>query len=86
MLTDVQVPKILEDVRTQLDAEARKSGVKLLVPENGSKLDDGWLFICVIPGQEGIRASDHAGIMARVERQLHDQGVDNVLLVPTLEE
>jgi hypothetical protein len=40
----------------------------------------------VVPARPGIRASDHARLMSQIERELRQQGDDNVLLVPALED
>jgi hypothetical protein len=53
---------------------------------SGEKLEDDWLSIVVVPTRPGIRASDHAQIMSKIERELRAQGDDNVLLVPALED
>ena len=50
------------------------------------KLADGWLYVVVTPSEPGERASDHARVMSEVERGLRKEGIDRLLLVPTLEE
>lgn len=52
----------------------------------GQKLDDDWLYIAVEPSRPGVRASEHANFMSKVERELRAAGDDNVLLVPALED
>ena len=76
-----QVSEIVEKVKHRL-AEAEQDGIYLKV--SGEKLDDGWLYIVVVPSRSGIRASDHASFMSKVERELRAAGDDNVLLVPVL--
>lgn len=76
-----QVTDIVEKVEKRL-AEAERDGIYLKV--SGSKLDDDWLYIVVVPSRPGGRASDHANFMSRVERELRAAGDDNVLLVPAL--
>jgi hypothetical protein len=75
------VTDIVQKVRTRL-AEAGRDGVYLKVA--GEKLDDGWLYIVVVPAKPGVRASDHARLMSQIERELREQGDDQVLLVPEL--
>jgi hypothetical protein len=70
-------------VRDQLKA-AEADGIYLKV--SSEKLDDDWLYIEVIPAKPGVRASDHAGLMAQIERNLRADGIDRVLLLPALEE
>ena len=83
MPTTAQVTPIIEKVRHRL-AEAERDGIYLKV--SGERLDDDWLYIAVIPARPGVRASDHATLMARIERELRQQGDDNVLLVPALDD
>ena len=83
MPTTQQVPGIVEKVRHSL-ADAERDGIYLKV--SGKKLEDDWLSIVVVPTRPGIRASDHAQIMSKIERELRAQGDDNVLLVPALED
>lgn len=42
--------------------------------------------LVVVPSLPGVRASDYAHLMARIERDLRAQGDDRVLLVPSLED
>lgn len=83
MPTIAQQSDIVERVRARL-ADARSEGVHLKVSDD--KLDDGWLYIVVEPMQPGVRASDHANLMSRIERELLKDGIDHVLLVPTLQD
>ncbi len=82
MPTQQEVPGIVADVAEQLASAAAKDGVHLQV--TGPSLDDDWLYVVVTPGQPGVRASDHAGLMSQIERGLKHRGIRNVLLVPAL--
>lgn len=83
MPTTTQVSDIVQKVRDQLKA-AEAGGIHLKV--SNEKLDDDWLYIEVIPAKPGVRASDHAGLMSQIERKLRADGIDQVLLVPALDE
>jgi hypothetical protein len=48
------------------------------------KFDDDWLYIVVVPFKSGVRASEYANFMSKIERELRAQGDDQVLLVPAL--
>jgi len=78
-----QVSEIVDKVRTRLK-DAESDGVYLKVVDE--RLDDDWLYIVVAPTRPGVRASDHARLMSRVERELRQQGDDKVLLVPAIED
>ena len=67
MPTQQEVPAIVAQVRQQL-ASAPRQGVRLEV--SGERLDDDWLYVMVTPAEPGVRASDHAGLMSKVERHL----------------
>ncbi len=81
MPTTTQVSDIIDKVRKRLQAE---QDIHLTVANY--KLDDEWLYIVVVPAKPGVRASDYANFMSKVEHELRAQGDDNVLLVPTLED
>ena len=83
MPTTARVTDIVKKVEIRI-AEAERDGIYLKV--SGQRLDDDWLYIAVVPARPGVRASDHATLMARIERELRQQGDDNVLLVPALDE
>jgi hypothetical protein len=74
---------IVNKVRDRL-AEAEREGVFLKV--TGEKLDGDWLYIVVVPSRPGVRASEYANYMSKVERELRASGNDNVLLVPALDD
>ena len=75
--------EIVDKVKNRL-AEAEKRGIHLRVASE--KLDDDWLYIVVVPTQPGVRASDHALTMSQIERELRENGDNNVLLVPSVDE
>ena len=83
MPTQAEVPAIVAEVRQRL-AEAANRGIHLEVVRD--KLEDDWLYVVVAPSQPGGRALDHADIMAKIERELRQEGKSHVLLVPTLDE
>ena len=83
MPTAAEVPGIVAEVARRLQAAAAQ-GVPLKV--SGERLDGDWLYVVVTPTRPGVRASDHASTMSRIERELKQQGTDKVLLVPTIED
>ena len=83
MPTTLQVSEIVQKVRDQLKT-AESGGVYLKV--DGERLDDDWLYIVVVPAKPGVRASDHAGLMSQIERKLRAEGMDQVLLVPSIDD
>ena len=82
MPTTTQVSEIVDRVKARLADAQRTEGVALTV--SAQKLDDDWLYIVVEPARPGVRASDHANLMSKIERELRDDGIDQVLLVPAL--
>jgi hypothetical protein len=81
--TEQEVANIVNKVKKRL-ADSEREGIYLKV--TGQKLDDDWLYIVVVPSRPGVRASEYANHMAKIERELRQQGDDNVLLVPALED
>lgn len=81
----VDVPTIVDRVRERLLELGRECGLPVELDEHDYRSeDDGWLYLVVKPRSSGIRASDYAYIMARVEKELRAEGIENVLLVPVL--
>lgn len=67
MPTADQVPDICQSVQASL-AAAERNGIYSMM--TGDKLEDGWLHIAVEPARAGVKASDHATLMAQIERNL----------------
>ncbi len=83
MPTTTEIANIVDKVNRRL-MEGEQEGVHLKVVSE--KLDDDWLYIVVVPSRPGVRASEYANFMSKIERELREQGDDNVLLVPALED
>ena len=81
--TQQEATDIVNKVKQRL-AAAEQQGIYLTV--TGDKLDGDWLYIVVVPSKPGVRASDYANYMSKVERELRAAGDDNVVLVPALED
>ncbi len=67
MPTTQQITDIVEKVRKRL-AEGERQGIHLKVISD--KLDDDWLYIVVVPSKPGVRASEYANFMSKIEREL----------------
>ena len=83
MPTTQQITDIVEKVRNRL-AEGERDGIHLKMVSE--KFDDDWLYIVVVPSRPGVRASEYANFMSKIERELRAQGEDQVLLVPALDD
>jgi hypothetical protein len=83
MSTTTQVTDIVQKVRNRL-GDGEKEGIHLKVVSE--KLDDDWLFIVVVPSKPGVRASEYANFMSKIDRELRAAGDDQVLLVPALQD
>ena len=80
MPTTQQITDIVEKVRKRL-ADGEREGIHLKVVSE--KFDDDWLSIVVVPSKAGVRASEYANFMSKIERELlAAQGDNHVLLVP----
>lgn len=85
-VTPDMVASVVEQVRTRLRELEKNDGIPLAIEDRDYLVEDDWLYICVQPTQPGVRASDYARAMAKIERELHERDIENVLLVPTLED
>jgi hypothetical protein len=83
MPSTTQVTDIVDKVRKRLH-DGEKEGIHLKVISE--KLDDDWLYIVVVPSKPGVRASEYANYMSKIERELRAAGDDHVLLVPALQD
>ncbi|MEX2216501.1 MAG: hypothetical protein WD768_20480 [Phycisphaeraceae bacterium] len=83
-MTESQISDIIAEVERKLKDAGEKSGVALKVSDH--RLDDDWLYVVIVPEKAGVNASDHALLMSRIERSLREQGVENVLLVPAIDD
>jgi hypothetical protein len=84
MRTPKDIQDILRQVRSKLDAQKIQKGVALQVAKDGFVEDDDWLSVVVSPAAKGIRAYDYVEILGQVEKELRDDGVDHVVLVPAM--
>ena len=82
MPTTQQISDIVAKVR-KATCLRECEGIHLKVVSE--KFDDAWLSIVVVPSKAGVRASEYANFMSKIEG-LREQGDDNVLLVPALED
>lgn len=85
-MTDTQVIQAVDRARVLLEEMTSRLPAKLFVEERDYQTEDDWLYICVQPAGSGIRASDYAEILAKVENELRNEGYSNVLLVPAIRE
>ncbi len=86
MVTEKDIPAIVQDVQRRLAEKGRERGLALELKAQDYRLEDNWLYLCVIPAQESVRPFDYAEILSEIEAELRQEGFDNVLLVPTLAE
>jgi hypothetical protein len=82
--TAPNIPELLKEVQTRLDAKCKKRDFSLQVLQDGYTVDDDWINIVVSPSKPDIRAYDYVEILSEVEKELRAAGHENVLLVPTL--
>ena len=83
MLREADVSEIVRRAR-EIIADAERDGVYLRLV--GQVFSDGWLYLVAEPSRPGDLASDRARLMTRIERQLRQDGYDQVLLVPSIPE
>jgi len=81
VLTADQIEDVVAQVKDQLRAEP---DVPLKV--SNFKFEDDWLYVEVVPAKPGVRASDHADLMMKVEKAIRALGIDNLLLLPQIDD
>ena len=77
---------IIGRVQELLADAATREGGGVHLKLAGSRYDDGWLYVVVIPSRPGERASKYAHLMTEIERTLRAEGHAQVLLVPSVPE
>jgi len=85
-MTDQEVNSLLGAIQRRLDAKRISTGIPLVVTKDGYRQEDEWLYVEVSPAQNGIRAYDYVKTLGEVEKELREEGIDHVLLVPVLTE
>lgn len=81
----VDIPHVISLVRSRLAELCQERGTALeIVEEENHRIEDDWLYITVAPSIANVRVSDYASIMAQIEKELREQGIDNVLLIPVV--
>jgi len=81
-----QIDTILKDIQKRLDSRQRSSTVTLKVDAEASRCEDDWLYVVVTPTKNGVRAYDYVKTLDEVEKDLRANHIENVLLVPAIED
>lgn len=85
-ITTKDLPQIIDSVRRHLEAKDRDRHWGLRLQEKDYRLEDDWLYLIVTTTGEGIRPSEYAKVLDEVEKELSQEGTDNILLVPALDD
>lgn len=83
MISQTQIPDVITKIRDRVSTKGRERRMELQVEDRDYRLEDDYLYVCVYPVTKGIRPYDYAEILAETEKELRDEGIDNVLIVPT---
>jgi hypothetical protein len=83
-MTSGDVKSILGIIQEKLAQRAKRSGIVLNVSSEASRQEDDLLIVVISPALPGVRAYDFVSTLGDVERELKEQGMQNVLLVPAL--
>lgn len=81
-MTPQQIHDVVSRVQERLTALGRPTGADLRVDEEGTYVEDGWLYVSVGTPRTSIRVSDYAEVLSEIEKELRADSVRNVLLVP----
>lgn len=83
MMTQEDVPLVLDRVRRLLAEKQAAEGVHLAIDDREYRLEDDWLYVIVSPTDPGTRALVYADALSQIEKQLRREHFDHVLLVPS---
>ncbi|MCX7044435.1 MAG: hypothetical protein NTX50_02975 [Candidatus Sumerlaeota bacterium] len=83
-ITESDMPAIAERVNKRLIEEGTKHQMRIVITGNGGEFEDNWLYIPVTPLTTGIRPSEYANILGLIIKELRQDQIENVLLVPTI--
>jgi hypothetical protein len=84
MITENDIPQVVQDVKDRLSRKSLERHLPLELEDRDYHLEDDWLLLSVTPTQEGVHPFLYAELLGEIEAELRKDGVDNVLLVPTL--
>jgi hypothetical protein len=84
MVTEQDIPKIVDDVRKLLDEKSQKFHVNIQLEQQDYRLEDDWLYLCVTSSDPEVRVLDYSDALDEIEKDLRSHGIDHVLLVPAL--
>ena len=79
-----RIDEILDIVQSKLDERTRPQGVELRVDRHDSKLEDDWLYIVVTSPVPKVRPSIYSEWFSEVEKELREEDIDHVLLIPAV--
>jgi hypothetical protein len=84
--TQQQIGDIKKRVQALLNARLKRRKFRLRVADEVRQQDE-WLYLIVAPDRKGVSTFDYADALSDVELKLRqDEHVENVLLVPALDE
>ena len=84
MRSQAEIDAVIRDVRSRLDSKRNSTGLNLEVPPDGYVQDDDWLSVIVTPALPGMGAYQYIEMLGELERELKNNGVEHVLLVPAI--
>jgi ribosomal protein S19E (S16A) len=82
MATD-QIHELVQAIRTRLTTLGRVRGIELGVAEDATPSEDDWLYVEIASPSRSVRVFEYAELVLDVEKALREEGIGNVLLVPT---
>jgi tRNA (guanine37-N1)-methyltransferase len=74
---------IVEKVKDRLSEKSQKWNLEVQLVQQEYKWEDDWLYLSVSPIPKK-RLGEYSEMLSEIEKELRDEGIDNVLLVPTL--
>jgi hypothetical protein len=82
---NLDVEQLKQRVQGLLNEESERLGFGLPIHEHYLH-EDEWLYFVVLPDRDDARLYEYANALSNVEMKLREEGIENVLLVPSLPE
>lgn len=79
-----QSEDFLRDIQQRLNQRSKRFGFALQAVT--CKADGDWRIVVVTPASPDVRAYDYNEVLSEVEHELGQEGIERVLLLPTLDD
>ncbi len=83
MITEQEIPNVVKNGKERFARKSRERNLDAELYDKDYRLENDWLYLSVSPMRKG-ELTEYAEMLTEIEKELRKEGIDNVLLVPTL--